>query len=561
MKPVNNRILFTGDCNYLFAHDYRNPEDQHGPYTVHPLEEHIDLLADSGVDTHLINPNGQRPWYPSKVVASMIEGYTRGDWDYIRPHYPPLAEDFTQEQLDKMLDFSAAMLDRYLDLVEAGVDWVAHMAAHCRKRGISPWATIRMNDGHGANSWDKSYFNCPEQADPKMRLSGTRLDPRRGVASGMTVCNYEHKEVRDYYFAIIRELVEDYDFDGIELDWLRMPLCCEPPATAETVRIITDWHAQIRDLTRKRAEKTGKPFFLGLRIPCRLDALRTVGLDVAAMAQEGVLDFISMSNFWQTSWDVPYDRVRERVGDEVALYGVIEDAPNWMFAAVGQGGTEGYRLLSASAELIRGNAAGKLAMGADGIELFNFFCTSAIAKRKGGPPNAADYSAMRGVDDLESLRDRPKHYALATQTNYWSPRFFEFADQLPAFVEPASRVTFRLSMCTEPVDSRLELWAQIITESPDGDPTEQLGIGINGSLPVFEGEATDQLLLPTGIHTHQASRHKARNYRLNKADVREGWNDIVVYHSEDACDPRPGMAGDAIRIVSVELAVIDPATK
>jgi hypothetical protein len=103
MKPTGHRILYTGDCNYLFANDYRRPENRSGPYTASVLDEHAQLLAESGIDTHLINPNGQVPWQPSKALPSMIEGYTRGDRDFVRPHYPALDENFKQKQLDERL--------------------------------------------------------------------------------------------------------------------------------------------------------------------------------------------------------------------------------------------------------------------------------------------------------------------------------------------------------------------------------------------------------------------------------------------------------------------------
>ena len=103
----------------------------------------------------------------------------------------------------------------------------------------------------------------------------------------------------------------------------------------------------------------------------------------------GVIDFVIFSNFWQTSWDMPYDRLRAELGSEVAIYGCVEDAPNWVSGRAPnltlEPGTAapsysnlGIRYLSASAELLRGNAAGKLAMGMDGIETFNFFCTDQV---------------------------------------------------------------------------------------------------------------------------------------------------------------------------------------
>src|SRR5581483_8051171 len=70
----------------------------------------------------------------------------------------------------------------------------------------------------------------------------------------------------------------------------------------------------------------------------------------------------------------------------------------------------GTRYLTASAELVRANAAGRLVLGADGLEQFNFFVTDQVRV----PGLRADYSALRRLTDLEFLRGQEKHYALNT---------------------------------------------------------------------------------------------------------------------------------------------------
>ena len=140
--------------------------------------------------------------------------------------------------------------------------------------------------------------------------------------------------------------------------------------------MVAEWIAGIRKLTQSR----GKAYPLGLRVPANLGYMKNCGLDIKLLAREGLVDFVNFSNFWQTSWDIPYDSLRRELGPHVAIYGVIEDAPNWVDGYSPKTGTSGPRYLSASAELLRGNAANKLSMGCDGIEHFNFFCTDE------GPP-------------------------------------------------------------------------------------------------------------------------------------------------------------------------------
>lgn len=546
---LSNRILYNGDCNYLFATDYRREPDVPGPYTPQVLDDHVDLLADSGVDTYVMNPCGQIPWYPSKRLDHVLTGYRRGDAGFVRDHYPPTDENFTEEQLQRALKFCTGMLDRYLDLREQGVDWLAHIARACRRRGVAPWVSVRMNDAHGANNWEKSFMNCPPQKDPRLRLQGRPINPRQPPERYLTVCNYTHPEVRDYNFAVIEELVEDYDYEGLELDWLRTPLCCDPPATAEEIETMTDWHRQIRELTRRREQRTGRPYPLGVRIPARLGALRAVGLDIEAMTWQGLIDFVAPSNFWQTTWDLPYDRLRAQLGPEVTLYGVVEDAPNWMFARA-EDGTTSYRLLSLSAELMRGNAAGKLAGGADGIEFFNFFCSRAVRKNESSA--GCCYDAIAGIADLAALRGRPKHYTIQTTFNYWSMPFFEHAGQLPACVETGGWRRFELAMCREPA-AGLELIVQLVVERADQAP--DLGVSLNGCWLSFEAEQTDRLLFRTGPLTHLAPQYLGLNYRLPIDAIQDGINEVIVYDADENRTPYPDRQVRQTRIISVELAV------
>jgi hypothetical protein len=411
-----------------------------------------------------------------------------------------------------------------------------------------------MNDMHGANSWEGSYMNCALLKDPKYRLKGVEVNPRDGVNRMLQSLDYSHREVRDYMLLMIRELVEDYDFEGLELDWLRCPFCMDPPASAKDTALMTAWTAEVRKLTQAKARQSGKPYPLGLRIPCRLGLLKAIGLDVKAMARAGIIDFVSVSNGWQTSWDVPYDELRRDLGEHVALYGVIEDAPNWMYALDPVSKKKSYRLLSASPELLRGNAAGKLAQGADGIETFNFFCTDESAHNPAADQRQARYPALRDLHRLDRLRGQTKHFTLASMSGHFMFPLWEYAEQVPALLEPEGRRAFRLSMASEPADSGLDLVIQLVVEKADKAP--DLGVSFNGSWPTFKAEATNRLLFPTGIYTHHVPEHLALNYRAQVGDIRDGWNEVLVVNGAKRQGSPQEQRAAALRIVSVELGLV-----
>src|SRR5690606_1551009 len=155
--------------------------------------------------------------------------------------------------------------------------------------------------------------------------------------------------------------------------------------------------------------------------------------DLVALAYAGLIDAIAPSNFWQTSWDVDYAAMRQALPRTTAIYGVIEDAPNWLPARNAATGYESYRLLSVHAPLVQGNAANKLIAGCDGIECFNYFCSDAY--QHGRNPDSgqrqAAYTALRRLTDLRHLRQQPLQYAIQTMYGPFDYPLFEAADQLP----------------------------------------------------------------------------------------------------------------------------------
>ena len=542
-----HRNLFNGDCTFLFGDGF--VADPAAKYDAATLHWYIDILADSGVDTYLCNPNAQVPWYPSRRTPNILTGYRRGDIEFFRKHFRPgVADTRLQEQV--------LFLNRYLDLAEAGVNWVDEISQACRRRKVSPWLSIRMNDMHGANSWEGSYMNCALQKDPAFRLSGRQPNPADPVNRMEQGLNYAKQEVRDYMLLMIRELVEDHDFEGLELDWLRCPFCIDAPASAADINLMTAWTADIRRLTQEKSRQTGQPYPLGLRIPCRLGLLKAIGLDVRAMVQQGLIDFICVSNFWQTSWDVPYDELRRELGDKVAIYGVIEDAPNWLPAESRDGQKQWLpaRLLSSSPELLRGNAAGKLALGVDGIETFNFFCTDEGPHNPLPEKRQSRYAALRGLEQLAGLRGRPKQYVLASMEGLYNFPTFEMAEQVPAILEPEWKKAFRLSMCAEPADAVLELIVQVV--AADSAQPPDLGVSFNGSWPQFAGAQTDKLLFPAGVCTHHVKGHTAWNFRFPAAEVKDGWNEVLVTNGSHRKATPEERREYSVKIVSLELAIV-----
>jgi hypothetical protein len=549
------RHLFNGDCNFLFY----NPElwqPEGGPFSVRAIERHLAALAAGGIDTLLVNPNTQVAWYPSGKNESVLAGYRRGDARFARS-IAAGAAGLTPALADKFAGDLVALLDRYLDLAEAGVDWLAECARLGRALGMSPWLSYRMNPTHFSAAPD-CPANCRLFRDPANRLSGRGPGAPGRVEPALAGLDYSRPAVRHHMLALIREGLEAYDYEGLEMDWLRHPVCLEPPATSAQIGMMTGWFSEVRALTQSLRPGCA----LGIRAPASLPYLRSIGIDLPELAGRGIIDFCTFSNFWQTPWEMPLDELRRALGPDLVIYGGMENAPNWLEALApglaarpsgpdvqlagdrafhapappAAGPVRGTRYLSASAALLRGNAAGKLALGADGLEQFNFFVTDQVRV----PGLRADYAALRGLDRLESLRGREKHYCCNTPSAL-PAKLWDVPAQLPVRLAPRQRHTLRLPMCAEPAGAGLTLTMQLVTDRrhPGGD---RCGVSLNGGRTVFAATETRALLFPAGPYTHHVEEHRAWNYTLDCAALRDGWNEFTL-HNESAA---------ALSIVAVE---------
>ena len=561
MKPTQNSNLYNADCNTYF-YNYRKGTNawqkvgsRNGKFSPKAIHAFVDLLARSGVDTLVYNPSTQRAWWPSKTTPTAWDGYQRGKASYFYGHV--LGQSMTTDQIESFLKNMGALLDGYLDLTESGIDLLAETSKACRQKKISPWLSIRMNDMHGSNSLEGSFMNCPLLAHEEFRLKGYNVNTKENPRRNLQALNYEKREVRDYMFTMIRELVEDYDFEGMELDWTRHMFCCNPIASQKTIDMVTEWHGEIARLCRKKAKATGRPYYLGVRCAANFDQQRHIGLDVVAMAREGFLDFVCPTRAgWTSTWDLDYGRMRELFGENVVLYGVIEGAPNTLPACTPKHkDIHSMRYLPASAAMIHGNAANKLAMGADGIETFNFFCTDGHHADETALQFQADYPALKNIDNLEKLRGRQKFYSFSAGFEWGGVRTILEADEyLPQYFEPTTQRRFRIPMCAEP--KGMELTIQLILEKPATDTKlPDVGVSFNESWPNWNAHPTDELLANIGNLTHHVSRNTALNFRFPATAIREGWNDLIVACGGNDPGEPAKRREQAVKVVGIDLLV------
>lgn len=315
----------------------RSPEEM----TIEGLNAWVDQYAATKVTHLFLNSNAMRASFDSKTFDAI--------WELGDQAVPP--EGFAK----KWFENARILHERGLDPYQA---WIAR----CREKGLSPWLTMRMNDVHDVSDttnfmhstfWLKhpDYWRVPES-------TGAWTD---------RALDYGIPEVREHHMAFIRELLERYDPDGLELDWMRFGYHFKPGQEQQGGETLTEFMRQVRALTREWEANRGHPIKLGARVPAHPDAAVGLGMDGVRWAREGLVDLLVPTPFWaSTDFDVPIELWRERIGYGAAGIRLMAGAEVLVRAWPG-GEALCHDLLS-----VRGFAAAEWHRGSDGIYLFNF---------------------------------------------------------------------------------------------------------------------------------------------------------------------------------------------
>ncbi len=310
--------------------------------TMDGLNAFVDQYADTKVTQLFLNPSAMRASYGSDVWDRI---WDVGDQEV--PQEPPV--------LQRWVDNSRLLYER-------GLDPYAVWIARCREKGISPWLTMRMNDVHDVNNLKNFMHNTFWVNHPEYwRVPGS---------TGAWVdraFNYAIPEVREHHMTLVRELLERYDPDGLELDWMRFGYHFAPGEEAEGCVILTDFMREVRTLTREWSTKRGHPIQVSARVPTHPDAAVGLGMDGITWAKEGLIDILVPTPFWATAdFDIPVELWRERLGDADA--NVIVAPGQEILLRAYPGGPAIENDLAST----RGFAAAAWQRGAEAIYLFNY---------------------------------------------------------------------------------------------------------------------------------------------------------------------------------------------
>jgi hypothetical protein len=435
---VPYRVLFSNDTTNILT--CKSPYNEHGLLGIDPqtgkqsfrpcsfgpskLEATVDETVGVGINVHMLQPGvGWVPWWKSR-------------------HYP-YAEHIRFMKERTGMEPSA---DAFAGYMAAGGDMVEVFTRRCRQQGVVPFVSFRLNDSHGHEFVGYERKDIPSVAwtcfspvhvnHPDWRLGADLNDWNNRVL------NWAIPEVVAHKLAFIEEIIEQYDLDGFELDFMRH---CkffrdDGPVPAERLRIMLGFVGQVRAALDRRETQDGRHRHLCVRIPAFEATHAELGIDVAAFAKTGV-EMFNLSYYYFTGQQGDFAAIR-RQAPEAAFYiemchcTSVQSIPNV------PAGFDNFRFRRTTPNQYYTTAHLAYARGLQGVSTFNFVYYREHGIGERGPFHEPPFEIHRGCADPAFVARQPQHYLIGE--TWQEPEHGRFP--LNGQFRPGEPATFQLDM-------------------------------------------------------------------------------------------------------------------
>jgi len=283
------------------------------------------------------------------------------------------------------------------EMLAAGTDPLRVMTEFGHKNGMEVFWSFRMNDTHDGSTaaYGPVMFraNRLKSEHPEWLIGTPQQKPKFGAWSAV---DFTRAEIRDLAFRYVDEVCQNYEVEGVELDFFRHPVFFKRAAVTGTEcndeerALMTGLLRHIRLMTEAEGMKRGRPILISVRVPDSVEYCRAVGLDLELWLAEGLLDLLMPSGYFQLNeWSYSV-ALGHKHG--VKVYPSLDESRVRDPAAL---------KLRRSVPSYRGRALEAWRAGADGVYLFNSFNPNSPLWRELGSP---DKLASLDHDYFASIR-------------------------------------------------------------------------------------------------------------------------------------------------------------
>ena len=277
-------------------------------------------------------------------------------------------------------------IDKWID---QGNDPPKVVVREARKRGLDVFYSFRFNDIH--DSFIPDEMPTFKAKNPHWMIGERKYGE---ITSFKTALNFAVPEVRELKYRVIVELFQKYDFDGLEIDFLRSAPYFLPGEEEKNAHLLTELLTRVRKHLTDRGKERGRPIRLAVRVDESLRACQRDGFDVPTWIDQGLIDYITLGS---GVMDIELEEFKKLASPKkVHVYPCLYGWPS--------------KYSPIPAELASGLALNYWGQGADGIYLFNWFPHTKNNSESTGPYQAG---MLKQLGDADLLRRQRKQLMFA----------------------------------------------------------------------------------------------------------------------------------------------------
>ena len=277
--------------------------------------------------------------------------------------------------------------------VNEGTNIAEEYIKETRRRGLECFYSYRLNE-------DLRKNDEQDRAHSDWILRGEWDQP---------LANFAVPEVRARKVAYFRELVERYDFDGVEVDFARGTILTSPGHQWEMRHHVTAFLSEVRQATLEVAEHRQHPILLAARVPDCLTGCNFDGLDVRTWIDLNLIDLIVLG---VRSLEMAVTEFRHLIGNKpIQILATLDDHHC----------SDGYSW--PPIEVWRGVVYNWWIQGIDALQTFNWgVAPPAMSTRfglkfrgaydEGGRQIPVYQQAYRELGDPKKMRFKDKHFVV-----------------------------------------------------------------------------------------------------------------------------------------------------
>ena len=248
------RLIYYNDAHHFHA------KRMEPPASIHMLEWPVNEVAGTGVDLLVLGLGyGDVYFHQSKV--GRVVGQQKEVW-----------ENYIDWRIMRMVEEAA----------EKGTDQLREVIRRGRETGISVFPSIKLQSTNarysercGRLKWERGAEVCI--GEPGRNEWGY---------------DYALKEVRDENLAVIREVLEDYEADGIELDYMFGGQYFKSGVLDEGIETMNSFVMDVRELATQIGQRQGREVGVMARVGLLRDGNLEQCLDTEQWLRDGSLGYI-----------------------------------------------------------------------------------------------------------------------------------------------------------------------------------------------------------------------------------------------------------------------------